>query len=102
MKSLQVHAICLCKVQSQKKFTLFYCNDIFRVNLPVCSAILEAAENIRELSAPTKKRSRKREHLALTIVNLREDNPESDDRAEKWTTDAKTTSNNPLSSSLLL
>ena len=75
---------------------------MFRNNLPVCSAILEAAENIRELSAPTKKRSRKREHLALTIVNLREDNPESNDRAEKWTTDAKTTSNNPLSSSLLL
>ena len=63
---------------------------------------LKAAENTHKLSTPTQKWSRKIEHLALTIVNLREDNTESNDRAEKWTIDAKTTLNNPLSFSLLL
>ena len=71
----------------------------------MCGAILEAAENICKLSAPTKKGSRKREHVALRIINLRKNNPESSNRVsgkEKWTSDAKTTSNNPLSSKLLL
>ena len=59
----------------------------------------------RNFSAPTKKGSRNREHVALRVINLREDNLESKNRAsgkEKWTIDAKTTSNNPLSISLLV
>ena len=68
----------------------------------MCGEILKVAEYICKLSTPTKKGSWKREHLALTIVNLREDNPEYNNRPEKWTTAAKTTSYNPFSNILLL